>query len=154
MSSRYSSWRDPNGALAKRLVALIDQAGFNGLTVREAYTRFSTNPQHPDFAHHGWISGALSTLHGDLVIARLSEKRDGCKIYVHPDFLANRKAEAQGRGNLTKEQRAFFESLDSTLEYWLQVDTQGSRFGTDLTKAERNHRLFLKELKGIWEAHP
>lgn len=155
MSSLYSSWRKPDSPLQKRLLSLIDAAGHQGLTVHEAYNHFdTTNVNSPQFAHHGWISGALSVLHGDLRIARLSEKREGCKVYVHPDFLDNRRAEAQGSGRPSKEEVEWLRSLDSFLEYWMQVDTEGSRFGTDRTKAQRNQRLFFSEISGIWEQRP
>lgn len=152
--TKYSSWRDPDGALQKRLFAIVDGAEHHGVTVRETYPRFSSNQQHPEYAHHGWISGALSMLHADLRIVRLSERRDGCKVYVTPDFIDGRRAEAQGRGGPSKEEIVHGQSVLSFLEYWLQVDTEGARFGTDKTKAERNQPLFFRELKAVFEVGP
>lgn len=131
-----------DAALQKRVVALIDRTGHTGLTIAELRERLSEH-------HHGTLSGVLSILHRDNQIARLAEKREGCKIYVHPDFLDGRSAEAQGRG-VSKEEVAYGQSLVGFLEYWMQVDTDGSRFGTDKTKAERNQRLFFTELKSMW----
>lgn len=47
--------------------------------------------------HHGTASGALSVLHKEGAIARLSERRDRCKVYVHPDFVEGREVESHGR---------------------------------------------------------
>lgn len=47
--------------------------------------------------HHGTASGVLSVLHKEGVLARLSERRDKCKVYVHPDFVQGREVEAHGR---------------------------------------------------------
>lgn len=47
--------------------------------------------------HHGTSSGCLSVLHKDGRIARLSDRRNRCKIYVHPDFVAGRAVEPHGR---------------------------------------------------------
>lgn len=47
--------------------------------------------------HHGTASGALSVLHKEGAVARLSERRDRCKVYVHPDFVEGREVEAHGR---------------------------------------------------------
>jgi hypothetical protein len=144
---KFKGYRDEN--LQKQVLRFIDAAGHKGLTVAELRQVIPD-----DQAHHGWISGALSLLHGDLKIARLTEKREGCKVYVHPDFLDSRQAEAQGRNGPTKDELAFLRSMEGVLEYWLQVDSQGARFGTDLTKAERNKALFIREIKGIWEGRP
>lgn len=47
--------------------------------------------------HHGTASGALSILHRNGRIARLAERRDGCKIYVVPQYVMGRTTETQGR---------------------------------------------------------
>lgn len=133
--------------LHSQVLRLIGAAGHQGLTVAEVRDLL---PQH----HHGTLSGVLSILHQDMVIARLADKRNGCKIYVHPGFLDGRSAEQQGRGGASKAEIEHALSLVGLLEYWLQVDSGGSRFGTDRTKAERNHPLFFRELKSLWEERP
>lgn len=133
--------------LQKHVLRLIDAATHRGLTVAEIREAIPAN-------HHGTLSGVLSVLHADMKIARLAEKREGCKIYVHPDYLDGRAAEAQGRGGMSKAEVTFFESLDGFLEYYLQVDVDGSRFGTDKTKAERNQRLFFQQLKALYAERP
>lgn len=129
-------------AIAQKVLALVDAEAFDGLTIAELREKF---PAH----HHGTLSGVLSILHRDNALARLSDKRGGCKVYVHPDYLDGRSAEAQGRGGPAKEEVEHALSVVGLLEYWLQVDTAGARFTTDKTKAERNPRLFFKELKQI-----
>lgn len=148
MSTRkYTGWTDER--LQKRILGLIDRAGHKGLCVAELRMLI------PDTeAHHGWISGALSVLHADLKIARLKEKRLGCKVYVEPDFLDSREAEAQGRGGPSKDDTVFAMRVIGFLEYWLQVDTAGARFTTDKSKAERNPFLFFRELRALWIERP
>jgi hypothetical protein len=134
-------YKDP--VVQKEVLRLVDAAGHEGRTIAEIRDLIPAK-------HHGTLSGVLSVLHRDLRLARLSEKRNGCKVYVHPDFLAGRDAEAQGRGGATKEEIDFALSVVGALEYWLQVDSAGARFATDKTKAERNQPLFFREIKGLW----
>lgn len=145
MSKQYSGYRDQR--LQSRLFDHLDRLAFTGATSKELALHFNPHTQ----AHHGDISGALALLHRGLKIARLSEKRDGCKVYVHPDYIDGRQCEAQGRGGLPKEQIERLERINDFLEYYMQIDTEGARFGTDRTKAERNHRLFFQELRKLWE---
>lgn len=65
------------------------QAGEDGLTWRELGDAMGW--------HHGTASGCLSVLHLSGRIARLSVKRDRCKVYVHLDHVAGRDTEAHGR---------------------------------------------------------
>lgn len=46
--------------------------------------------------HHGQASGALSVLHKTGYVARLTEVRERCKVYVHPDFVGGRPIEEPG----------------------------------------------------------
>ena len=132
--------------LHNQVLRLVDAAGHTGVTIAELRDAL---PAH----HHGTLSGVLSLLHRDMRIARLVDKRNGCKIYVEPDFLDGRSAEAQGRG-VSKEEALFGQSLVGFLEYWMQVDTEGARFVTDKTKAERNQKMFFNQLKRMWEDRP
>jgi hypothetical protein len=151
---RYASWGRADAPLQRRLFSIVDMLGHKGLTSWEGYAYFDTDPNSPDFAHHGWISGALSLMHKDLRIAGLAEKRDGCRIYVGLDFIDGRECVAQGRDGLTKDEAQFLQSLDEFMSYWMQVDNDGARIATDRTKAERNQRLFFKELRARWEERP
>lgn len=47
--------------------------------------------------HHGTASGVLSVLHKEQRIYRLTETRNRCKVYVHPDFVNGREYDMQGR---------------------------------------------------------
>lgn len=47
--------------------------------------------------HHGQASGALSVLHKAGHLARLTERRDRCSIYVTTDNINNRETAPQGR---------------------------------------------------------
>lgn len=47
--------------------------------------------------HHGQVTGGLSNLHKAGLIARLTEKRGRCSIYVPPEHVAGRATAAQGR---------------------------------------------------------
>jgi len=60
----------------------IRGTGAGGTTWKEFATGMSM--------HHGQASGALSKLHRRGKIARLTERRDRCKVYVHPDFVNGR----------------------------------------------------------------
>jgi hypothetical protein len=47
--------------------------------------------------HHGTVSGALSVLHKDKRIARLTQQRDRCRVYVLPEYVYGRETDQQGR---------------------------------------------------------
>lgn len=46
--------------------------------------------------HHGKASSILSNDHKAGKVARLTEKRDGCKVYVLPQYVDGRKTEKHG----------------------------------------------------------
>ena len=47
--------------------------------------------------HHGQASGVLSNLHKAGKIARLTERRNRCFIYVLPEYVNSRETQEQGR---------------------------------------------------------
>ena len=47
--------------------------------------------------HHGTVSGALSVLHKTERIARLTDKRGRCRVYVCPEYVNGRETDQQGR---------------------------------------------------------
>jgi len=63
-------------------LGLVRRAGIDGLTWRELSEQTGW--------HHGTASGALSVLHKGGEIARLSERRDKCQIYVLPGNVLGR----------------------------------------------------------------
>lgn len=130
--------------ITQDVLALVKASGAQGITVAEMRDAVPAN-------HHGTLSGILSMQHKYGVIDRLAEKRAGCKIYVFPEFTQGRATEQQGRdGALSPEQIDLFNRLQDALTYWSQVDSAGSRFGTDRTKAERNAPRFVSEMLSIW----
>jgi outer membrane protein OmpA-like peptidoglycan-associated protein len=60
--------------------------------------------------HHGTASGTLSVLHKTQHIDRLTEQRDRCKIYVLPEYVADRTTEPYGgsiQGRIRNQREAF-----------------------------------------------
>lgn len=79
-----------SGTASKRqrfILILAQRAKERGITVADV--RDST-------LHHGRVSGALSVLHKVGKLARLTETRDRCKIYVLPEFVNDRPTEPHG----------------------------------------------------------
>ena len=62
--------------------------------------------------HHGTVSGALSVLHKTGRIARLTEKRGQCRVYVCPEYVNGRVTDAQGR----KPKRTYEQGLRDAVE--------------------------------------
>lgn len=91
-TSEERARRDDRGGRTKErqtqvIVALV-RAGRHGLTWKELATQFGW--------HHGQASGALSVLHKEEIICRLSERRDRCKVYVTPEYVYDRQTEKHG----------------------------------------------------------
>lgn len=77
---------DTNGATSRRqrlVLAALDVVGAEGLTWQDL-SRFAN-------LHHGAASGVLSTLHKAGHIARLTETRNRCQVYVGLDHIAGRE---------------------------------------------------------------
>lgn len=87
---------DADGTTGKRqkqtLVAL-GEAGIRGLTWKELSEITGW--------HHGQSSGCLSVLHLENMVARLTERRNRCSIYVLPAFV-NGRAIAERKKNTCK----------------------------------------------------
>jgi hypothetical protein len=82
---------DTSGVTSKRqqdVILMLSTAGSYGLTWREVSEITEW--------HHGTSSGALSVLHKAGRIERLTEKRNGCKVYVLDIFVEGRETEKQG----------------------------------------------------------
>jgi hypothetical protein len=67
----------------------LQEAGAMGLTWGELAGRYDW--------HHGAASASLSALHKHGLIARLSEQRGRCKVYVAHEFINDRPTEQYGR---------------------------------------------------------
>lgn len=87
-SEKRARTEDTMGITGKRqketLSFLSEQHEF-GATWKEIATQLGL--------HHGSASGVLSVLHLTGRIARLSDSRNHCKIYVLPEYVAGRKTE-------------------------------------------------------------
>lgn len=73
----------------KRLLTYLAVCGAHGATWKDL--SFATS------WHHGQASGALSVLHKTGHIARLTERRDRCAVYVLPQFVQGRETAEHGR---------------------------------------------------------
>lgn len=83
--------QDSNGTTSKRqkaVLALITSSGTTGITWKDISDALRV--------HHGAASGVLSVLHKAGLISRLSERRDGMKVYVRPQFVGERPSEKYG----------------------------------------------------------
>lgn len=73
----------------RRVMRLLYQAQDDGLTWKGLAAETGW--------HHGQASGVLSVLHKDGMIARLTERRGRCRVYVHPHYINGRETDSQGR---------------------------------------------------------
>jgi len=83
------------GVRQRQTLDLLDEADTAGLTWKELAQETGW--------HHGTASGVLSVLHKTGHVARLTQTRDRCKVYVTPRHTIGRDTETQGRVN-TREQ--------------------------------------------------
>lgn len=89
---------DAFGSTKKRqeyILNLLKSRGEEGATWKEVSAL--------SMMHHGQSSGALSVLHKDGEIARLTEKRDRCRVYVLPEYVHGRETDTQGRKHTCPE---------------------------------------------------
>lgn len=87
-----------DGTKAKRemrVLGFLLVVGTEGLTVREL--REITG------WHHGQASAALSTLHKAGKIDRLTERRDKCLVYTHPEYTGDRQTSPYHRNRATAQ---------------------------------------------------
>lgn len=83
---------DQSGTTSKRQALVLDTLADRG-PVGITWNELATWAEW----HHGTASGALSVLHKDGRIARLSVTRNRCKVYVLPEHVQGREVEAHGR---------------------------------------------------------
>lgn len=86
---------DNNGTTLKRqnkVIEYLDERGALGATWKEVSDVFDW--------HHGTSSGVLSTLHKTNSIARLTTRRNRCKVYVLPEYVGDSPTESQGRAKV------------------------------------------------------
>lgn len=85
----------------------VTLAGYDGVTWREFADTVG--------AHHGMASSALSNLHRQGRITRLTEKRNRCGVYVLPDLVGGRE-EAPYKRNPPPPTRAAVEA--GVADWW------------------------------------
>ncbi len=111
-TSRAQAQHDAvSGVASKRqryVLIMAARAQERGITVAELR---DTN------LHHGRISGALSVLHKEGRLARLTEVRDRCKVYVLPWYVKGRTTEKHGV--VHKADKETVEAADK-VEAWLR----------------------------------
>lgn len=108
----YGGHTDPNSGFAAGVATSEERARLDdadGTTSRRQATtrlmmqhRAATGVTWKELAgwtgwHHGQASGVLSVLHKAGRIARLTERRDRCFIYVLPEYVNGRDTQPQGR---------------------------------------------------------
>lgn len=79
---------DKDGRTGKnqiRTLQLISLSGLQGLTWKELADAMGW--------HHGTASGALSVLHKEKIISRLTERRSKCAVYVANEFVNGRETQ-------------------------------------------------------------
>lgn len=108
-SEERSLERDSTGKTAKtqrRVFNLVRGLNTGGLTVAELRSILTTE-------HHGTLSGALSNLHQQGLLARLKERRNRCQVYVAPEFVGGRETVPHGRSKptLTADEKELVERV-------------------------------------------
>lgn len=98
-SSRQRQEREDSsgvtGERQRQVLRYVSAYAETGRTVREIREHLSL--------HHGQASGALTNLHKDGRLVRLSEERDRCKIYVVPGYEDGREVEPAKRRQPKKD---------------------------------------------------
>lgn len=87
----------------------LRRVGSRGLTWREL-SIYSDAALSLDL-HHGEASGSLSGLHKKGKIARLTDVRSGCKVYVLPENVVGRETEPYGETAKTAVVRLLHQTL-------------------------------------------
>jgi hypothetical protein len=91
-SEQRARTQDSNGETGRRqsrAISLLAYSRQRGLTWKELDDLTGWN-------HHGKTTGTLSNLHKVGLIARLTQTRDRCKVYVLPDYVFGREVEPHG----------------------------------------------------------
>jgi hypothetical protein len=88
-------------------MTLLAQAGNAGLTWRELSVLSGW--------HHGTASGVLSVLHKGQRIARLTERRGKCLVYVLPEHVAGRETQEQKSNPSARTLNALLAQVENDL---------------------------------------
>lgn len=135
----------------KEIFPRVLDKGARGITWREIQQDFDSETE----AHHGSISGSLSFLNQAKRIVGLKEQRDNCRVYVHPNYVFGREVVPPRKNGLTKDEVAYYRTLEAFMLHWFEVDETDSRTGVKATcRAEQFKGLFVRDLKTMWADRP
>jgi hypothetical protein len=116
-------------------------AADRGLTVRECRDLIED--------HHGSMSGVLSMLHYEEDIALMEESRDGCHIYVLPQYV-NGRATVEHRG-LQRQTKQRAKAVLAVVErYMVPRDDLKPGMISDQSKGERFPALMARDIRAAW----
>lgn len=103
------------------LLAYLRGEGAGGATVAQIKSHAGfVDPLGSEFLHHGTASGTLSILHRAGKIARLTETRNGARVYVLPEHTEDRPTEPF-RGTSERHQARALETLRAAVQ--TELDT-------------------------------
>jgi hypothetical protein len=91
-SEERAQREDSEGITARRQRQTLDF-----LAVRQAVGLTVKDLRDVSGWHHGQASSSLSVLHMAGAVARLTERRDRCQVYVLPEFVNGRETVPHGR---------------------------------------------------------
>jgi len=134
-SKERAMTQDEDGTTNKvqqKVLIAVDAGNTRGVTIKELRRLY---PEH----HHGSLSGALTNLHRDDVIARLEDQRDKCKIYVMPWYVGERVTEKPGHN---KGLARILDSLDALAEVHkakMVVNRRNGTSGWACTECNQKH---------------
>lgn len=117
------------GKVQRLVLGSVHAQRERGMTIAELRGHFQGR-------HHGSLSSALTNLHRAGKIARLSEKRGRCKVYVTPQHVMGRETEAPTRR----------QEVESRAVYTLLPEDFEDRAGRPLTDRELRYAI-----KGVEE---
>lgn len=100
--------------LKRAILRDLFQRGSHGVTAKEI---------EDGGISHGRVSGALSTLHEDGYIERLTEKRDHHEVYVMPDDVLGRETRLHASVARRAKEKAVADAIDDVIMLYGDRDT-------------------------------
>src|SRR3954468_15826381 len=128
--------------LSEIALACLTAAGERGMTVAE----FRDNVE----SHHGSMSGTLSNLHYEEVVALLAETRGGCHPYVLTEFVGDRETVLHRGLVTTKAERDRAKRVLAVVEEWMVPAPHPITGRSTKSKAEKWPVLFSAKVRAAW----
>lgn len=94
--------------------------------------------------HHGQASSVLSVLHKEGRIARLTERRNRCHVYVLPEWVNGREVQPHGR-NKPLDREAFEAGYRAAWGLSVDTDPLNRERDIDSTEIENEYQAWSKE---------